>query len=194
LLQILTFLAVGLLVGAGVVRDAQAFLVQPVEHHLRILRPVHLEIGFAEILERAAIVRVQSQRLIVELERAPIIAELPIGEARQVVGLVLPRPLLDHPAHVLDHALPVLLLEGRDPGREVVRARRRRRRVATTAHDRPGRCRWPRRQKGQQGEALQRSHRFLQLRAAAFYTRSAATGRLAAVARRPGSGDGPCTS
>ena len=57
---------------------------EPLEQPRRIARPIELEVGLAQVLERAAVVRVELERLVVEHERAVVVAELARGEARRL--------------------------------------------------------------------------------------------------------------
>ena len=113
--QILPFLAARAPV-AGAGRDPPALGREALEQRLRIGRPVQLEIGLAQIFERAAVVRVELERPVVEHERLVVVAELAPGEAGAVVGVGVPGPGLDHLRHLVDHGLPVARLERRDAG------------------------------------------------------------------------------
>ena len=83
--------------------------------------------------------RVERQRLVVEDERLIEIAELARGEAREIVRIGVPGPLLDRLGHVVDHRLPVALRVGGAAEAVVVRSADRRRRAVVQAGDRKGR-------------------------------------------------------
>ena len=92
-------------------RHPFAFDGQPIQDLTGALGLVKIQISLAQIFERAAVVRIKGERLVIEDEGLIEVAKLSMGESHEAVSVIQPGLLLNGLGHMVDHALPILLVE-----------------------------------------------------------------------------------